>query len=126
MTYDLDLDILPLGVHAKIQVCMSVHSAVRVRRKDGQTHTQTMPKLLHPTRLRDVGCNNDVLCNISRVIWGRFVTFGSFHFSFFLPDRPTGGKPLVKNLPSQELTDCCLRSLLDQIEFSILYKGKLR
>ncbi len=41
LTYELDLDILPLDVHAKIQVCMSVRSAVRVRRKDGHTHTQT-------------------------------------------------------------------------------------
>ena len=29
---------------------MSVHSVGRVRRTDGQTHTQTMSKLLHPSR----------------------------------------------------------------------------
>ncbi len=58
LTYELDLDILPLDVHAKIQVCMFVRSAVRVRQTDTHTDTQTMPKLLHPTRLRDVGCND--------------------------------------------------------------------
>ena len=30
LTFELDLDILPLDLHAKIQVRMSVHSAVRV------------------------------------------------------------------------------------------------
>ncbi len=53
LTYELDLDILPLDLHAKIQVCMSVRSAVRVvthGHTDTQTHTHTMSKLLHPTR----------------------------------------------------------------------------
>ncbi len=40
LTYELDLDILPLDLHAKIQVCMSVRSAVRVV-TDGQTDGQT-------------------------------------------------------------------------------------
>ena len=40
LTCQLDLDILPLDIHAKIQVCLSVCSAVRVR----QTDTHTMPK----------------------------------------------------------------------------------
>ena len=46
LTYILDLDILPLDFHAKIQVCMSVRSARRVRQTDGHTDTltQTMPK----------------------------------------------------------------------------------
>ena len=30
LTYKLDLDILPLDLHAKIQVCMSARSAMRV------------------------------------------------------------------------------------------------
>ncbi len=42
------------------------------------------------------------LLYISRVIWGRFVAFVCFFI--FLPGQPTGGKPLVKNPP----TDCCL------------------
>ncbi len=37
LTYKHDLDILPVDLHAKIQVRMLVHSARRVRR----THTDT-------------------------------------------------------------------------------------
>ena len=37
LTYQIDLDILPLDLHAKIQVCMFVRSAVIAR----QTHTHT-------------------------------------------------------------------------------------
>ena len=40
LTYKLDLDILPLDLHAKIQVCTSVRSVVRVV-TDRQTHTHT-------------------------------------------------------------------------------------
>ncbi len=57
LTSQLDLDILPLDLHAKIQVRMSVSSAVRA----GQTNspTRTMSKLLHPTcHVTDVGCKN--------------------------------------------------------------------
>ncbi len=62
LTFKLDLDIRPLDLHTEIQVCMSVRLAVRVV-TDRQTHThtdtQTMSKLLHPTRhIRDVGCKN--------------------------------------------------------------------
>ena len=41
LTYELDLDILPFDPHAKIQVRMSVCSAIILRRTDTQTHTQT-------------------------------------------------------------------------------------
>ncbi len=41
LTYKLDLDLLPLDLPAKIQVCMSVHSTVTVRRADGRTDRQT-------------------------------------------------------------------------------------
>ena len=37
-TYELDLDILPLDLHAKIQVYMSVRMAGIERRTDGKTH----------------------------------------------------------------------------------------
>ncbi len=50
MTYELDLDILPPDLHAKNQVCMSVCLAVRAT----QTHTHTMPKLLHPLLVQGV------------------------------------------------------------------------
>ncbi len=40
-TFKLDLDILLLDLHVKIQVCMSVRSADRVRRTDGRTDTRT-------------------------------------------------------------------------------------
>ncbi len=39
LTSELDLDILPLDLHAKIQVRMTVRSAVRVRQTHRQTHT---------------------------------------------------------------------------------------
>ncbi len=58
LTFELDLDILPLDLHIEIQVFMSVCLAVRVV-TDTHTDTQTMSKLLHPTRhIRDVGCKN--------------------------------------------------------------------
>ena len=34
LTVELDLDVFPLDLHGGIQVCMSVRSAVRVRRTD--------------------------------------------------------------------------------------------
>ena len=42
LVYDLDLDILLTAPPAKIQVCMFVHSARRVRWKDRRTHTHTV------------------------------------------------------------------------------------
>ncbi len=59
MTFKLDLDILYVGqvkgyLEAKVQVCMSVRSAVRARQTDRHTYSQTMPKLLHPSLTRDV------------------------------------------------------------------------
>ncbi len=38
LTYELDLDILQLDLHAKIQVCMSVRSAGIARRTDRHTN----------------------------------------------------------------------------------------
>ena len=49
LTYELDLDIHLLDLHAKIQVCVSVCSVWRVRRTDRHTHSHTMSKLLHPS-----------------------------------------------------------------------------
>ncbi len=53
LTYELDLNILPPDLHAKIQVCMSdsVRLVVRVV-TDTHIHRHTMSKLLHPTRHR--------------------------------------------------------------------------
>ncbi len=53
LTSELELDILPLDLHAKFLVCMYVSSAVRVVTHI-QTHTQTMSKLLHPSLMRGV------------------------------------------------------------------------
>ncbi len=53
--FDLDLDILPLDLYAKIQVCMSVRSAVRVR------HTDRRCQNYYTRHVTDVGCNNQVL-----------------------------------------------------------------
>ncbi len=56
LTYERDLDILPLDLHAKIQVRMSVCSLRRAtqthRQTHTHTHTHTISKLLHPTRHR--------------------------------------------------------------------------
>ncbi len=48
MTFKLDLDILPFDLHTKIEGCTFVCSALRARRTDTHTHSQTIPKLLHP------------------------------------------------------------------------------
>ena len=53
LTFELDLDILPFDLHAKIQVCTSVRSAVSAR----QTHTHTLTddaKTITP--VADTGC----------------------------------------------------------------------
>ncbi len=50
LIYKPDPDILPLDLHAKIKVCMSVRLSRIARRTD--THTQTISKLLHPTHHR--------------------------------------------------------------------------
>ncbi len=58
LTFELGLDIFMHESHAKIQVCIHIYLARIVRRKDGQTHTQThtqtMPKLFHPSLTRGV------------------------------------------------------------------------
>ncbi len=59
LIFELDLDILPLDLHAKIQVRMSVRSARRVvththTHTDRHTHRHTVPKLLHPSLTRGV------------------------------------------------------------------------
>ncbi len=64
LTYKLDLDIIPLDLHAKIPVCMSVRSAVR---EVTDTNTQTMSKLFthrqcqnyYTRHVTDVVCNKD-------------------------------------------------------------------
>ena len=53
LTFELDLDIRPLDLHTKNQVCMSVRSVVRVVTHT-QTDTQTMSILLHPSLTRGV------------------------------------------------------------------------
>ncbi len=64
LTYELDLDFLPLNLHAEIQARMFVRSAVRVRHTYTHTHRRTMPQLLHPTRrFADAGCKK-YRCNI--------------------------------------------------------------
>ncbi len=52
--YELELDILLLDLPAKIQVCMFVRSARRVRQTD--THTQRRCKNYYTHHVRDVGC----------------------------------------------------------------------
>ncbi len=59
LTYKLDLDILPLDLHAEIQVCMSVRSAMRVvTHTHTDRHTDTRCQNYYTHHVRDVGCNN--------------------------------------------------------------------
>ena len=61
LTYKLDLDNLPLDLHAKIQVCMYVCSVGRVRWTDRHTHTHRRCQNYYIHHVRDVGCNNRAL-----------------------------------------------------------------
>ena len=59
LTFELDLDILPLDLHAKIQVCMSV---CLVRRVVTHTHTDRQTHNVETiTPVADAGCKNDCL-----------------------------------------------------------------
>ncbi len=52
LTYKLDLVIHPLDLHAKIQVCMFVRSARRVRRTHRHTHTDDVKTITLDTSQR--------------------------------------------------------------------------
>ncbi len=54
LIFELDLDILPFDIHAKIQVRMSVRLAVRARQTDSHAHT-------------DVGCNKCIIVNVEEL-----------------------------------------------------------
>ncbi len=60
LTFELDLDILPLDLHTKNQVCMSVRSTVRV-----VTHTHTAR--VTETHRR---CQNYYTRHVTYVTWG--------------------------------------------------------
>ena len=62
MTYKIDIDILPLDLHAKIQVPMSVSSAAIARRTDGQTPKRCQN--YYTQHVRDVGCNKKSLSEL--------------------------------------------------------------
>ncbi len=53
LTYEIDLAILPLDLHAKIQVCTSVRSAVKVV-TDRRTDTRCQNYYIR--HVTDVGC----------------------------------------------------------------------
>ncbi len=56
LTFKLDLDILPLDSHTKIQGCTFVRSPLRARHTDRQTDRQTDDaKTITP--VADAGCN---------------------------------------------------------------------
>ncbi len=70
LTYKLDLDILPLDVHTKDQVCMFVRSAVRVFT---DRHTDDVKTI---TPVADAGCNNSVnQVYLATIKFGGFTTF---------------------------------------------------
>ncbi len=58
LTYEIDTDILPPDVHAKIQVRMSVPSAEIVRRTDTQTHTWCQNDNTH--QVKDMGYKGNI------------------------------------------------------------------
>ncbi len=58
LTYELDLDILPPDLQAKIQVLMSVRLADRVRRTHTHTQTDGRCQNYYTRHVRDVGCKN--------------------------------------------------------------------
>ena len=56
LTFELDLDILPLDLYTKIQVRMFVRSSVRARHTHTHTHRHTdRAKTITP--VADAGCN---------------------------------------------------------------------
>ena len=59
LTFELDLDIPPLDLHTKIQVCMSIRLAVRVVT---HRHTDDVKTITPDTSQCDVGCKNDRVC----------------------------------------------------------------
>ncbi len=65
LTFELDLEILPLDLHAKIQVCMYVCSAMRAL-KHGHTHTYDDKTI---TPIADAGGNNLKRFNIQVTNW---------------------------------------------------------
>ncbi len=67
LTHKLDLDILPLDLHAKIQVCMSVCSDVIVRRTHTQTHTRHQNYYTHHVRDLTWGV---IICYVSVLQFG--------------------------------------------------------
>ncbi len=71
LTYKLDLNILPLDLHAKIQVHMSVRSARIVRRTDTHTHRQT----------KDV----KTITPITSETWGVNIVSSGEHMPFISP-----------------------------------------
>ena len=68
LTFKLDLDILPLDLHTKIQVRMFVRSPVRAR----HTHTDRAKTI---TPIADAGCKK-TLCSTSYIYgWAETETY---------------------------------------------------
>ena len=61
LTSKLDLDILPLNLHAEIQVRMSVRLIVRVVTHTQTTHTHRRCQSYYTRHVTDVGCKNCIL-----------------------------------------------------------------
>ena len=57
LTFDL-INILPLDLHTKIQVCMSVRTAGRVRRTRREPQTDRRCQNYYTHHVRDMGCND--------------------------------------------------------------------
>ena len=68
VSFKLDLDILPLDLQAKIQVCMSVRLAVRARHTDRQTDRNTDDvKTITPDTSQTWGVK---MCSMTSVLLG--------------------------------------------------------
>ena len=93
LTYKFDLDILPLDLHTKTQVCMSVHSAVTVvtlRQTDDATTI---------TLVTDVGCNDHLLSSTLNI------SMTQDHLPvavLFIPPQIQDGSPRVYSITRPE------------------------
>ena len=78
LTYQLDLDILPLYLHAKIQVSMSVRLAGIARRTD--TYTDTQCKSYYTHHIRNVWCKNQIDDGASHLMYMQYCIYATGNF----------------------------------------------
>ncbi len=73
LTFNLDLDILPLDLHAKIPVCLSVHWSVRARHTDRRCqnyYTRHITDMGHKNRRKQITHQSSLF-----LVWHRLFRF---------------------------------------------------